>query len=72
MVAAAFWIFYSYNPPKTMWSWVSVERLERLRRDDTLVRGSSYLDVIDSHPDWLGLPFVEEAEYLRDTNEKAW
>ena len=59
-----FWIFYSYNPPKTMWSWVNVERLERIRRDDTLVRGSSYLDVIDSHPDWLGAPFVEEAEYL--------
>ena len=67
-----FWIFYSYNPPKTMWSWVNVERLERVRRDDTLVRGSSYLDVIETHPDWLGAPFVEEAEYLRDTNEQAW
>lgn len=67
-----FWIFYSYNPPKTMWSWVNVERLERVRRDDTLVRGSSYLDVIETHPDWLGTPFVEEAEYLRDTNEQAW
>lgn len=67
-----FWIFYSYNPPKTMWSWANVERLERIRRDDTLVRGSSYLDVIDSHPGWLGAPFVEEAEYPRDTNEQAW
>ena len=67
-----FWIFYSYNPPKTMWSWVNVERLERVRRDDTLVRGSSYLDVIETHPDWLGAPFVEEAEYLRATNEQAW
>ncbi len=45
-----FWIFYSYNPPKTMWSCVNVERLERVRRDDTLVRGSSYLDVIETHP----------------------
>ena len=54
-----------------MWSWVNVERLERVRRDDTLVRGSSYLDVIETHPDWLGAPFVEEAEYLRDTNEQA-
>ena len=67
-----FWIFYSYNPPKTMWSWVNVELLERKRRDDTLVRGSSYLDVIESHPEWLGAPFIEEAEYLRDTNETAW
>ena len=67
-----FWITYSYNPPKTMWSWVNVERLACLRRDDTLVRGSSYLDVIEGHPDWAGAPFIEEAEYLRDTNEKAW
>ncbi len=55
-----------------MWPWVNVELLERERRDDTLVRGSSCLDVIDSHPEWLGSPFIVEAEYLRDTNETAW
>lgn len=55
-----------------MWSWVNVERLERVRRAYTLVRGFSYLDVADSHPEWLGAPFLEEAEYLRDTNESAW
>ena len=37
-----------------MWSWVNVELLERKRREDTLVRGSSYLDVIESHPEWFG------------------
>jgi phage terminase large subunit len=31
-----FWIFYFYNQPKTMRSWVNMERLERVRRDDTL------------------------------------
>lgn len=67
-----FWLFYSYNPPRTMWSWVNVECLDRMRRADTLVRHSSYLDVMDSHPEWLGRPFLEEAEYLRDTNDKAW
>jgi phage terminase large subunit len=67
-----FWIFYSYNPPRTMWSWVNVECLERKRRADTLVKRSSYLDVIDEHPEWLGAPFIDEAEYLRDTNEKSW
>ena len=60
-----FWIFYSYNPPRTLWSWVNREELERERRADTLVRRSSYLDVIESHPEWLGGPFIEEAEYLR-------
>jgi phage terminase large subunit len=67
-----FWIFYTYNPPKSRSSWVNAERLERLRRDDTLVRSSSYLDVAETHPDWLGEPFIEEAEYLRDANERAW
>ena len=67
-----FWIFFSYNPPRTMWSWVNVECLERQNRADTLVRRSSYLDVIDAHPEWLGEPFIDEAEYLRDVNETAW
>lgn len=68
----SFWLFYSYNPPRTMWSWVNVESLERAKRADTLVRCSSYLDVVDSHPEWLGDPFIDEAEYLRDINETAW
>lgn len=38
------------------------EELERERRADTLVRQSSYLDVIESHPEWLSAPFIEEAE----------
>lgn len=67
-----FWIFYSYNPPKTMWSWVNVECNERRRRADTLVRRSSYLDAVEVRPGWLGAPFVEEAEYLRETNVRAW
>lgn len=36
------------------------------------MRSSSYLDVVESHPEWLGAPFIEEAECLRDTNETAW
>lgn len=67
-----FWIFYSYNPPRTLWSWMNREKLERDRRADTLVRQSSYLDVVVSHPEWLGGPFVEEAEYLRSADERAW
>lgn len=27
-----FWIFCSYNPPRTLWSWVNREKLERERR----------------------------------------
>lgn len=28
--------------------------------------------MVDTHPEWLGGPFLEEAEYLRESNEKAW
>ena len=27
---------------------------------------------MESHPDWLGEPFIDEAEYLCDVNETAW
>ena len=67
-----FWIFYTYNPPRTPWSWVNRKELERERRADTLVRRSGYLDVVGTHPEWLGAPFVEEVEYLRDVDERAW
>lgn len=67
-----FWVFYSYNPPKTLWSWVNRERIEREARTDTLVSHSSYLDVIGEHPDWLGEPFIQEAEYMRDTHPNAY
>ncbi len=63
---------YSYNPPRTLWSWVNREKLERERQADTLVRQSSYLNVIDTRPEWLGAPFIEEAVYLRSLDERAW
>lgn len=68
----SFWIFYSYNPPRTLWSWVNRECLAMEDRADCLVRHSSYLDVVDEHMDWIGRPFFEEAELLRVENERAW
>ena len=65
-----FWTFYSYNPPRTMWCWVNQKALEMETKPTCLVSHSTYLDVVDSgHADWLGEPFIEEAEWQRDTNE---
>jgi hypothetical protein len=61
-----FWVFYSFNPPKTAMSWVNKETLARKQREDTLVWKTSYLDVASSHPEWLGGPFIEEAEYVKE------
>lgn len=72
---STFWTFYSYNPPKSLWSWVNKQALQMEQKPGCLVSHSSYLDVVESgHADWLGEPFVEDAEYIRDTNPRhyAW
>ena len=66
---AMFWTFYSYNPPKTLWSWVNRKALEMERKPGCIVSHTTYLDVIESgHADWLGEPFILDAEYQRQTN----
>ncbi len=68
-----FWTFYSYNPPKTLWSWVNRQALEMERKPRCTVSHTTYLDVVEGgHADWLGPDFIEEAEWLRDTNETAY
>ena len=62
-----FWLFYSYNPPKSANSWVNAEKLNV--RDDRLVHHTTYLEV---PKDWLGDQFWHEAEYLKQTKEEAY
>lgn len=62
--------FYSYNPPKTSANWVNAEALTP--REDRLVHTSTYLDIIYEHRDWLGEPFIAEAEAIKATNERAY
>ena len=60
-------VFYSYNPPKVVSSWVNMEVLNV--REDRYVHSSTYLDV---PPEWLGEQFIIEAEYLKKVNELAY
>ena len=60
-------VFYSYNPPKSINSWVNAEAL--IERPDKLVHTSTYLDV---PREWLGEPFFIEAEHLKKVNELAY
>lgn len=66
-----YWNFMSYNPPISMNNWANeyTEDAERNRRDDTLVVRTTYLDV---PPHWLGQAFIDEAEYLQQTNPRAY
>lgn len=60
-------VFYSYNPPKSANSWVNTE--VKLTRVDRYVHHSTYLTVPE---EWLGKPFITEAEHLRDTKPQAY
>ena len=62
-----YWVYYSYNPPKSRNNWVNEEAL--FDRDDRVVHRSTYLDVPSA---WLGEQFIAEAERLREKNETLY
>ena len=64
---ADFWCFYSYNPPESVQSWVNYEA--SVKRDDKIVHHSTYLSV---PPEWLGRPFIVEAEHTKAVNEQKY
>ena len=66
-----FWDFRTFNPPisKNNWANEYTERCELKRTKDTLVVRNTYLDV---PREWLGDLFIEEAEALKETDERAY
>lgn len=64
---ADFWCFYSYNPPESVQSWVNYEA--SVKRDDKIVHHSTYLTV---PPEWLGRPFIIEAEHTKEINGQKY
>lgn len=60
-------VFYSYNPPKMLSSWVNTEVI--VERKDRLVHSSTYLDVPRV---WLGEEFFIEADILKEQDELAY
>lgn len=62
-----FWNFESYNPPISRDNWANIDSEEE--RPDRLCHKSTYLE---APPEWLGEQFLTEAEYLKETNEKAY
>ncbi len=63
----SFFVFYTYNPPKSVRNWVNNEVLKQ--NDDRLVHHSTYETVPKA---WLGEQFFIEAEHLKDSNERAY
>ena len=61
------WIFKSFNPPKTINNWANKYVLEP--KENRIVHSSTYLDVPKK---WLGQPFIDEAEHLKEVNPNAY
>lgn len=62
-----FWNFESYNPPISRDNWANKDSLEE--RTDRLCHKSTYLQ---APPEWLGQQFLDEAEHLKATDERAY
>ena len=62
-----YWNFESYNPPISRDNWANKDSLEE--RADRLCHKSTYLQ---APPEWLGQQFLDEAEHLKATDERAY
>ncbi len=60
-------VIKTFNPPKSAASWVN--KYASAAKKGRLVHHSTYLDVPQS---WLGKRFLDEAEYLKETNPEAY
>lgn len=59
--------FKSFNPPKSTQNWAN--KYLKVPREDRLVTESTYLTVPKK---WLGKPFLDDAEFLKETNPTAY
>lgn len=61
------YIFKSFNPPKSASNWAN--KYIKIPKATRLVVESTYLDVPKK---WLGKPFLDEAEFLKEVNPAAY
>lgn len=61
------YIFKSFNPPKSANNWAN--KYIKIPKANRLVIHSNYLDVPKA---WLGKPFLDEAEFLKEVNPTAY
>ena len=64
-----FCVLYSYNQPKNRFHWVNVWADKMKLRDDVLYSHTDYRTVPEK---WLGKKFIEEAERLKQYDEKRY
>ena len=62
-----YWIFYSFNPPSAVRNWCN--EFAKEKKPTRLVHLSDYRT---TPAEWLGQAFLDEAEHLKATNERAY
>ena len=61
------YIFKTFNPPKSLNNWAN--KYIKIPKETRRVTESTYLDIPKK---WLGKTFIEEAEFLKETNPDAY
>jgi len=61
------YVFKSFNPPKSSNNWAN--KYIKVPKANRLITHSTYLDVPKQ---WLGKPFLDEAEFLKQANPTAY
>lgn len=61
------YIFKSFNPPKSASNWAN--KYVKIPKASRVVVESNYLQ---APPKWLGKPFLDEAEFLKEVNPDAY
>ena len=64
-----FWLFESWNTPRKIQHWINQRELDDANRPDIRTHHATYLT---TPVEWLGRPFIEEAEALKIQNEIAY
>lgn len=64
-----FMALYSFNPPKNKFSWINKWCEEMSKRDDVLVSSTDYRTV---PIEWLGQMFIDEAERMKEYDNKRY
>jgi PBSX family phage terminase large subunit len=64
-----FWSFESWNTPRNKQHWINERTLNEADRDDVRTHHSTYLSL---PVEWLGQPFIEEAEALKASDDNAY
>lgn len=65
-----FYVFESYNPPSSPRNWCNQD--SRQSKEGRFVLHTTYLDIIKEHPEWLGGAIINEIEFMRKNNPRAY